>query len=68
MKIEDSGLHLYHVLLHVIKKGSVESIIIDEQSALCKSLHDLIIRIGHNVDGNIFHLLEEHKYPFWYII
>ena len=32
---------------------------------LAKALHDLVVRIGYNQDDNIFHLLDEYKWPFW---
>ena len=31
-------------------------------------MHDLVVRIGYNIDDNLFHLLEDSSWPFWFNI
>ena len=37
-----------------------------ESVVLKKALHDIVVRIGYNVDDNLFHLLEDSMWPFWF--
>jgi len=49
-----------------MKNGYNEEIKIEdyEVQVLKKTLHDLVVRIGYNVDDNLFHLLEDSSWPF----
>jgi len=53
-----------------MKNGYNEEIKIEdyEVQVLKKTLHDLVVRIGYNVDDNLFHLLEDSSWPFWFNI
>lgn len=66
MRYEDSGLHAIWIIIHLLKQGNLNEISIDEKEMhiFCKSLHDLIIRIGYNMDENITYIFNENKWPF----
>jgi hypothetical protein len=66
MRYEESGLCCMLVMIHLLKRASVGEIKINdsEMGVLAKSFHDLVVRVGYNPDENIFHLLDEYKWPF----